>query len=399
MTFAKNSSPYLRRPDNQKSMMLDVIIALLPLVVFSFVVYRLYALRSFLISIATMELCEFVFFMVKNRIPYDGEKHTFKEQWAHMKKAWTINSVLVPLVSAIIYALIMPVNSDPSYLYPWILISGAVFGLVIGKLVFGGTGQNIFNPAAVGMVFAKLCFGSYYVTVNPWANEESYRATGIFTATDMEVTSSATPLSSTYFNPSFTTDGNGYLVPPTIKINTDYSFLDLFLGRIPGLMGEVCKVLILVGLVYMIVRHAIDWRIPICYVLTVSIYMLFAGIVFFMAGYDVNPFQFVLYELLSGGLLFGAVFMATDPVTSPITSPGRVIYAVILGSITSLIRLFGAYPEGVAFSILIGNMLTPMIDYYKWSSRKWTWKKLTFIFSLLTVITLVIVWALCVEVY
>lgn len=399
MTFAKNSSPYLRRHDDQKGMMIDVLIALLPLVVFAFVFYRLYALRSFLISIATMEACEFVFFMIKNRVPYDGEKHTFKEQWQHIIKAWDITEVIVPLVSAVIFALIMPVDSDPGYLYPWILITGSMFGLVIGKLVFGGTGQNIFNPAAVGMVFAKLCFGSYFVTVDPWANEKSMNTVGTFTNIDLEVTTSATPLSTTYFNPTFSTDANGYLVAPTIKINTDYSFLDLFLGKIPGLMGEVCKVLILVGLAYMIIRHTIDFRIPFSYLLSVAVYMLFAGIVLYYAGYDVNPFQFVLYELLSGGLLFGATFMATDPVTSPITGPGRVIYGIILGSITSLIRLFGSYPEGVAFSILIGNMLTPMIDYYKWSSRKWTWKKGVICLSILTVISLVIIWALCVEVY
>lgn len=399
MTFAKRTAPYIRRKGaNSKWMMIDVLIALLPIVIYSLVVYRLYALRSLLIAIGVMELCEFVGFMIKNRIPYDGEKHTFREQWKHMMAEWDIKEVLVPLVSAVIFALISPVDTDPGYLYPWVLITGAVFGLVLGKIVFGGTGMNIFNPAAVGMVFDRICFGSHFITVDPFASKASYAATGTFSAMADEVITSPTPLSTTFFNPVYTTDSNGYLVSPTINLR-GYSMLDLFLGKIPGLMGEVCKLLILVALVYLIVRHAIDWRIPLAYIGSLAVIMLFAGIVLQGAGYDVNAFRFVAYQILSGGLLFAAVFMATDPVTSPMTAPGRVIYGIILGSTTSLIRLFGAYSEGVAYSLLIANMLTPMIDYYKWSSCKWNWKKITIAASILVVVILITIWALSAEVY
>ena len=162
MQIIKESAPHLRRKDNMATMMLDVIIALLPTVIFSLVIFKLDALRNILLSIATMELCEFVFVLIKNRIPYDGNKHTLKEHFEKQRKAYTINNFLVPLVSALIFAMIMPASSNPGSIIYVALILGSAFGLIIGKLVFGGTGKNIFNPAAVGMVFAKLCFGSYY---------------------------------------------------------------------------------------------------------------------------------------------------------------------------------------------------------------------------------------------
>lgn len=379
MQIIKESAPHLRRKDNMATMMLDVIIAFLPTVIFSLVIFKLDALRNILLSIATMELCEFVFVLIKNRIPYDGNKHTLKEHFEKQRKAYTINNFLVPLVSALIFAMIMPASSNPGSIIYVALILGSAFGLIIGKLVFGGTGKNIFNPAAVGMVFAKLCFGSYYTYPdNSYYAYSSNAAAG-------EITTGATPL--------------GYLnyTDKTFDF-THYSILDLFLGKTPGTIGEIFKVTILVGLIYMIIRHTIDWRIPLLYLGVFTFDMLIVGSILYAAK-GVNVFSYVMYNLLSGGLIFGATFMATDPVTAPITRPGKMMYGAILGSLTVIIRLFAALPEGVAFSILLANISTSVLDYYKWSTDRYNWKNLLSLALIVLLPLLIIIWATCVRVF
>lgn len=379
MQIIKESAPHLRRKDNMATMMLDVIIALLPTVIFSLVIFKLDALRNILLSIITMELCEFVFVLIKNRIPYDGNKHTLKEHFEKQRKAYTINNFLVPLVSALIFAMIMPASSNPGSIIYVALILGSAFGLIIGKLVFGGTGKNIFNPAAVGMVFAKLCFGSYYTYPdNSYYAYSSNAGAG-------EITTGATPL--------------GYLnyTDKTFDF-THYSILDLFLGKTPGTIGEIFKVTILVGLIYMIIRHTIDWRIPLLYLGVFTFDMLIVGSILYAAK-GVNVFSYVMYNLLSGGLIFGATFMATDPVTAPITRPGKMMYGAILGSLTVIIRLFAALPEGVAFSILLANISTSVLDYYKWSTDRYNWKNLLSLALIVLLPLLIIIWATCVRVF
>ncbi len=377
MQIIKESAPHLRRRDNLAMMMLDVIIALLPTIIFSLVIFKLDALRNILVSVATMELCEFVFVLIKNRIPYDGSKHTIKEHFQVQKKAYTINNFLVPLVSALIFAMIMPASSNPGSIIYVALVLGSAFGLIIGKLVFGGTGKNIFNPAAVGMVFAKLCFGSYYTYP-----ENSYFASH---AADGSITTGATPLS--YIN----------YTDKTFDFS-NYSILDLFLGKTPGTIGEIFKVTILVGLIYMIIRHTIDWRIPLFYLGVFAFDMLIVGAIL-SAAKGVNCWNYLMYNLLSGGLIFGATFMATDPVTAPITRPGKMMYGAVLGSLTVIIRLFAALPEGVAFSILLANISTSVIDYYKWSSDEFNWKNLLSLALIILLPLLIVIWAMCVEVF
>ncbi len=375
MQIIKESAPHLRRKDSLSIMMLDVIIALLPTIIFAFVIYPLAALRNLLVSAATMELCEFVFVLIKNRVPYDGEKHTLKEHWERQKKAYTINNFLVPLVSALIFSLIMPVAADSTGILYVALILGSVFGIVIGKLVFGGTGKNIFNPAAVGMVFAKLCFGSHY----------TYPDNSYYTHLSDVVYTGSTPLASSSLK-----DGSFSFF--------SYSSLDLFLGKVPGTLGEGFKVTILLGLIYMFIRHTIDWRIPLLYVGAFAFDMLFVGLIL-QGAKGVNAVDFLLHELLSGGLLFGATFMATDPVTAPITRPGKMMYGALLGSLTVIIRLFAALPEGVAFSLLIANISTSVFDYYKWSDDRYNWKKILTIALLVLLPLLIVIWATCVEVF
>lgn len=376
----KESAPHIRRKDSLNRMMLDVVIGLLPVIIFAFIYSPLQMFRNLWVSILTMELCEFVFVLTQNRIAYDGTKHTIKEQFLHGVKAYRLSNFMVPLVSAMIYALISPTDMEQGYFYLMYpaLITGAVFGLTIGKLVFGGTGNNIFNPALVGMIFSKICFGSHY------AYWDAFKENGTL------VDAGATGLSSNFID----TANNSF------SLDKSYSLLDLFLGKIPGLFGEVCKLAILIGFAYMVIRHTIDWRITVSYVGSFFLLMLIAGAIVSNSknANGLNPWYFATYQMLSGGLLFGAVYMATDPVTSPITKPGRILYGVILAVSTTFIRLFASLPEGTGYSILIGNMLTSVIDYPKWSTNKYTWKNVLIPVIVFVVFALIMVWALCVEV-
>lgn len=382
MKIIKESAPHIRRKDSLNRMMIDVLIGLLPVVVYAFVIAPVAILRNLLISIATMELSEFVFVLIMNRIPYDGTKKTIKEQFLNGVKNYRLSNFIVPLVSAVIYALISPTGMEDGFgylIYP-ALITGAVFGLAVGKLVFGGTGNNIFNPALLGMIFSKICFGSHYAYLDKFTQESAY------------VDAGATTLSSNFIS---TSEGSFNLIT-----TNSYSILDLFLGKIPGLLGEACKLAIIIGFIYMVIRHTIDWRITASYIGTFAIMMLIAGAIISASGKEngLNAFYFLAYQLFSGGLLFGAVYMATDPVTSPITRPGRIMYGVILAICTTFIRLFGSLPEGVGYSILIGNMMTSVIDYPKWSSNKYNLKNILCPIIVFVVFTLIMVWALCVEV-
>ena len=347
MIITKETSPHLRRKATVTRMMVDVLIALAPTLIFSFIVYPINTLITYVISLAVMIGAEFVYVGLRNMMPKDGLKHSFKERFIYSYKGkYTQNNIITPAISAVIYTLIMPAGA-PIYA----VVLGALFGIVVGKLVFGGLGSNIFNPAAVGMLFAKLCFGSQYVTYVP---------TWYYTVPD--VAAGATPLS--------LINGGGF------ANITQYPLLDLFLGRIPGALGEVYKITILVGLVYLLIRRSIDYRIVASYLGTVTVLSLIAGLSVWGLNKEVNPLLFTAYQLLSGGILFGATFMLTDPVTSPINSPSRIIYGMVAAVVTIFIRFFAALPEGVGFSILIANMVAVVLDHYEWSNPRYTWKNI-----------------------
>jgi electron transport complex protein RnfD len=217
------------------------------------------------------------------------------------------------------------------------LIVGLILGLVIGKVVFGGFGQNIFNPAAVGRIIIGVSFASSFVY------------TGVFTDPGV----GSTILSSISSSPSAITD-----------ILSRYPLSSIFLGTIPGSMGEISSLLIILSCLYLLIRKAIDWRIVFSSIISLVIFSIFGAIAL-----DVDILNFSLVQLFAGGFLFGAVFMATDPVTTPITGHGRVLYGFVFGLLVALIRFFGAFPEGVAFSILILNCFTPLIDYHKFNTN------------------------------
>jgi len=347
MIISKETAPHLRRKASVTRMMVDVLIALAPTLIFSFVVFPLNTLYFYLISVSIMLASEFVFVGLKNMMPKDGLKHSFKERFIYAYKGkYNQNNILTPAISAIIFTLIMPAGA-PLYA----VAIGAFAGIVLGKLVFGGLGSNIFNPAAVGMIFAKICFGSQYVSVvDTW----------FYTVPD--AVAGATPL--------------GLLSDGAYGAISQYSLLDMFIGRIPGALGEVYKITIIIGLIYLLIRRSIDFRIVVSYLGTFTILMLIAGLSVFALDKAVNPFIFTLYQLLSGGVLFGAVFMMTDPVTSPIDPPARIIYGMVAAVFTVFIRLFAALPEGVGFSILIANIVAVVLDYHEWSGSRYTWKKL-----------------------
>lgn len=345
--IAKETAPHIRRPATVTRMMVDVLIALAPTLIFSFVVYPINTLITYLVSLFIMIGAEFVFVGLKNMMPKDGEKHSFKERIEYAYKGkFSQNNVISAAVSGVIFTLIMPAGA-PVYA----VIIGALVGIVFGKLVFGGLGSNIFNPAVVGMLFAKLCFGSQYA---PYVDTWYYSIP--------DVASGATPL--------------GLINGGALSNITQYPLLDLFLGSIPGTLGEVYKITILIGLVYLLIRRSIDFRIVASYLGTFTVLALIAGLSIYNLDNSVNPFIFTLYSLLSGGVLFGATFMLTDPVTSPINSPSRIIYGMVAAVVTVFIRLFAALPEGVGFSILIANMIACVLDHYEWSNPRYTWKNI-----------------------
>lgn len=337
----RKTSPYLRRPQASVTrMMRDVTIALMPVTIFAIYKFGLNALWIILVSIVAMLATEYIYYQIVDKL--DGDKFTWKN------KSFSIYNFSA-MTSGLIYALTLPDNT------PLVIAAiGAIFGVFFGKLIFGGLGQNIFNPAALGRVFLMVSYGTLV----------SYDVDSVAGATALGV------LNDNVFNFG--------------AVLQDFSLVNLFTGiGIPGSLGEVSAILIILGGVYLALRTSFEVRIPLVYVGTVA---LLAASVAIMKGLGI---EFVLLHVLSGGLLFGAVFMATDPITSPITKGGRIYFGFALGVLTFFIRIFGAYPEGVVFSILIMNMFVTSFDYYKWTNSKIT-KKQMIIFGIVVVSTIVV---------
>ncbi len=327
MKIVRQTAPYIRNKKvSVERMMQDVIIALLPVIFFAIYSFRLNAALILLVSTATMVLTEMFFdYVTKKKINIYNRS---------------------AIISGLIFGLIMP---DFSPL--WVVAISAFAGITLAKVVFGGLGSNIFNVAGFARVFAILAYGGHLAY-------EKYV---------IDATSGATSLS-----PS-DAGGDSLITLGMEKLN----IMDLFVGNgIPGSIGEVSVIAILLGAIYLIVRKSADWRIMVSFVGMFALLAFSVGIFKFgVTGEGVTGIDFALVHLFSGGLMFGAVYMITDPVTSPVTSPGRVIYAGLAGAITFFIRIFGGYPEGVVFAILIMNMFVPAIDYYKWSTTNYTKRK------------------------
>lgn len=245
--------------------------------------------------------------------------------------------------SALLTGVLLAFNM-PSNLPVWIIVIGALVAIGIGKMSFGGLGCNIFNPALVGRVFLLI---SFPVQMTTWP-----RPLG-FAGSYVDASTGATPLA---------------ILKEAVKSGTPISqimstgeipgYREMVLGNMGGSLGEVAALALLVGFVYMLLRKIISWHIPIAIFATVFV---FAGIL-----HVCNPEQYAspIFHLLSGGLVLGAIFMATDYVTSPMSHKGMLIYGIGIGILTVVIRVFGAYPEGMSFAILIMNAFTPLINRY-----------------------------------
>ncbi len=330
MQTVKQTSPYVRKAVSTKRMMTDVLIALIPVIGFSIYRFGWDAVIRITVSLVVMIGLETIIFGMMQK----PKKHD--QYWPRLKsryETYTINHVIVPAISAIIFALIVP-SQIPIYA----VAVGAAFGIVVGKMIFGGTGSNIFNVAAVGRIFIGLALANMFAGAYP----------------DVDLIAGGTALAS----------ARGALGFPNTLFS--YSLRDLFFGNIPGSMGEVSAFAIIIAGAYLLIRRSADYRVILSALLTFVILMTVAG----MSMYPGHTLEFVLFHLFSGGLMFGVVYMITDPVTSPITRPGRWIFGMLFASLTVLIRLFGAYPEGVAFAILFANMFVPLIDFPKWSTNK-----------------------------
>ncbi len=253
--------------------------------------------------------------------------------WAVVTKVNVLEQIKngFPWVTALIFALTLPIGT-PLY----VVAIGSVLSIFLGKLVFGGFGHNIFNPALVGRVIVHLSFANkllpYIDSMKPIGNV-------------VDITTTATPAA--MLSSAKWLDLSGF----------KYSLMDLFLGNHGGTLGETCIWIIVVVGIVLAIRRIYDARITVSYVGTVAILAAFFAMINGM-----NPLTYAAMHLCIGGVMFGAVFMATDPVTSPSSPLGKIIFGIALGFLTMIIRLKANYPEGVLFSILIMNMLTPLID-------------------------------------
>lgn len=300
-----SQAPHFKCKDSTQTIMFDVIIALMPLLIAGTIVM---GYRAALLALVCVVSCVF-----------------FEWGWQKLlKKESSIND-LSAVVTGLILALNLPVT-----LPFWMAVLGCFFAIVIVKQFFGGLGNNFMNPALAARAFLLTSFS---LEMTRWAKPFDK----IYLFGNKEIISSATPLGILK---------EGGELP---------GYLDLFLGNIGGSIGEISAIAILIGALYLVIRKVIDLKIPVIYILTVFVLSYIAG-------------KDGLYHILSGGLLFGAFFMATDYVTTPYTKAGQIIFALGCGLLTFIIRNWGGYPEGVSYSILLMNVATPLID--KWTAPK-----------------------------
>lgn len=320
----QRTSPNYRQKLSTHRIMRDLTIGLLVIVAYSlYNLYYNYPTNEPLITGALIYIVSVVVGLVTEAIWGVVHKTNVLEQ---LKNGF-------PWVTSIIFALTLPIGT-PLY----VVAIGSFISIFLGKLVFGGFGQNIFNPALVGRVIVHLSFGDKLL---PYIDAMKGASGAI------DITTSATPaamLASTNWM-----GGEGF----------NYTLTDLLLGNHGGTLGETCIWLILLVGIVLVIRRVFDARIPVAYLGTV---LVLSEIFALVCGLD--PVTYPLVQLCLGGVVFGAVFMATDPVTSPTSPLGKILYGVCLGFLTMIIRLKANYPEGVLFSILIMNMLTPLIDSF-----------------------------------
>jgi len=285
-------SPHLLSNNSTSDIMFDVIIALFPALFVGIYVFGSRALIVTYVCVATCLLSEFLI------------------------RKLTKRSNTVSDLSAIVTGVLLAFNLPPQ-IPLWVAALGSVFAIVVVKQLFGGIGQNFANPAIAARIFLAVSFGTYMTT---WTAPFAYRY-------GLDAMASATPLTNL----------------------AGTKTLDLFLGNTSGCIGEVSALALLIGGIYLVIRHVINPLVPLTFIGTVFVFTWALG---------EDPVK----QILAGGLMLGAIFMATDYATTPATLKGKIIFAFGCGVITTLIRVFGSYPEGVSFAILLMNLVTPLID-------------------------------------
>ena len=308
-----SSSPHVRTNKDTSYIMKQVVIALLPATLAALFFFRLSALNV-------------IFFCVTGSVGAEFLCQKISKQES------TIGDF-----SAVVTGLLLAFNV-PASLPWWMCLLGAAFAIIVVKMVFGGIGNNFVNPALAARAFL---LASFPVAMTLWTR------TGVnwVSSGNIDAYTTATPL-------SFLKAGSNGV---SSLADSGISISNMLIGNIGGCIGETSAVLIILGGLYLMYKGIINYVIPTFYICTVAILM------FILGGFN---FTFVIYELLAGGLMLGAFFMLTDYTTSPMTKKGQIIYAVLAGLITTVIRIYGGYPEGVSYSILLVNIMTPLIDKY-----------------------------------
>ena len=316
MLYNVSGAPFIRSKTDTTTIMRDVLIALVPALAVGVWQFGLKALLNVVISVVSCVFFEFAYRKL-------------------MKKHSTVND-LSACVTGVLMVFCMPVGATW-----WMIVLGSFFAIVVVKQLYGGIGKNFLNPALAGRAFLL----SYPVLMTTWAVPTALAGT-------VDGATMATPLSIMY-------SPDGLAMPEYFSVG------NLFLGTIPGCIGEVSAIALLIGGIYMIAKGVIRIRIPAAYILTVAVLTL----VFSRAPEGVSSVTWMLYEIFGGGLFLGAFFMATDYVTSPNTPKGEIIFGVGAGLLVVFIRYFGGYPEGVCYSILVMNICVWLIDKYTMPNR------------------------------
>ena len=306
MNLTVSSAPHIRSGDTTRRTMLDVLIALIPALIAAVILFGLRALVLTVISAAVCVVVELLYCLVTRRKSTVGD------------------------LSAVVTGVLLAFSLPASCPY-WVVAVGDAFAIIVVKGFIGGLGQNVFNPALGGRALIMLFWPA---TITRYGTE----AVDAFNFGAVDIVSSSTPLQT--------------MARPALP---EASLLDMFLGKIGGCIGEVCTLALLIGLVYMLVRRVISWRIPVAYIGTMAVLTL----VFYKTD---NALTWMLYSIMGGGAMLGAIFMATDYVTSPTLPSAQLVYGIGCGALTVLFRYFGLFPEGVTYAILIMNACAWALD-------------------------------------
>lgn len=310
-------SPHVNTKESVPKLMYGVVLALLPALAVSIFYFGIGMIIVTLSAVISAVIFEFLI-----------QKYILKTKPTHLDGSAAVTGLLL--------AFCLPTN-----LPVWMVVLGSLVAIGVGKMTFGGLGNNPFNPALVGRVFL---FISFPVALTAYPEPGQWW-------TYLDASTGATPL-------SILNEKTASGIPLSEIMTEVPSHLDLFLGKMMGSSGEIAAFALLLGLIYMLWKKIITWHIPVTIILTVTV---FTGILWLV---NDQKFADPLFHLLTGGLMLGAIYMATDYVTSPMARKGMVIYGVGIGVITVLIRVFGSYPEGVQFAILLMNGFTPLINKY-----------------------------------